>query len=88
MNAQSFFRSWLGLGLVLNLLVGGVQTLFGPGWLWLVLMPLAGWLSCAAPQWWHFNLRRHGPQAVRVRARVPSPSNRIIPGAAPGSETA
>lgn len=71
MNAQNIFRGWLALGLIFNGLASGAQTLFGPAWLWLVLMPLVGCLSCTAPLWGS-RMHRHGPQAVRVRRRTPS----------------
>ena len=33
------FKSWLALGLLLNLIVGQLQLPIGPLWLWLVLIP-------------------------------------------------
>lgn len=34
-----FFKSWLALGLLLNLSFGQLQLPIGPLWLWLVLIP-------------------------------------------------
>ena len=81
MNAQRIFRNWLSLGLALNLLLGGVQTWFGPAWLWLVLMPRAGWLPLSVSS------HRPSAQAVRVRRKQPSQLLTTLDGA-PGSEKA
>lgn len=69
MNAQRIFRNWLSLGLALNLLLGSLQTWFGPAWLWLVVMPLAGWLLLRVSD------RKPSAQAVRVRRK---PSNPLL----------
>ena len=77
MNAVAIFRSWLALGLALNLMftAKAESSLFGPLWLWLIVIPLLAYglttfsssLSELKRQLQRAYWRRMGVQAVRVR---------------------
>lgn len=77
MNAIAIFRTWLALGLALNLIFAsrGDSALFGPLWLWLIVIPMLAYglitfssaYSELKRQLQRAYWRRMGVQAVRVR---------------------
>lgn len=77
MNAISFFRTWLALGLALNLMFASraANAFFGPLWLWLIVIPMLAYglvtFSSSLNELKRYVLRAYwrkvGVQAVRVR---------------------